>query len=133
MAFSGTSQMRARLKKPSKLLLNRLTGFGPITLASSLGSGPFVSATRDKVADRNGTRRYDERRVSIRGIFNTTVSGKWVVPARINVPLEDHRDLEDRLTNARRRPVLVYDRTKDCGWLVPEFSLVVHMALTYLN
>jgi ankyrin repeat protein len=70
---------------------------------------------------------------SIRGIFNTTVGGKWVVPTRLNVGLEDNRDIEDLLMNARRRPVLVYDRNEDRGWLVPELSLVSHMALSYLN
>lgn len=70
---------------------------------------------------------------SIRGIFNTTVGGKWLVQTPLNVTLEDNRDLEDLLMNAHRRPVLVYDRKEDRGWLVPELSLVFHMALTYLN
>jgi ankyrin repeat protein len=70
---------------------------------------------------------------SIRGIFNTTIGGKWIVPPRLNVPLEDNRDLEDLLMNAHRRPVLVYDRKEDRGWLVPELSLVFHMALAYLH
>jgi hypothetical protein len=71
--------------------------------------------------------------ISVRGIFSVTIGGKWVVPARLNVSLEDDRDVEDRLMNACQRPILVYDRVKDGGWLVPELSLVVHMALTYLN
>lgn len=71
--------------------------------------------------------------VFFRGIFNITVGGKWVVPARLNVPLDDDRDVEDRLTNACRCPILVYDCAEDRGWLAHELSLVVHMALTYLN
>ncbi|KUL83211.1 hypothetical protein ZTR_10023 [Talaromyces verruculosus] len=70
---------------------------------------------------------------SIRGIFNTTIGGKWIVPPPLNVPLEDNRDLEDLLMNAHRRPVLVYDRKEDRGWLLPELNLVFHMALTYLH
>ncbi|RAO70059.1 uncharacterized protein BHQ10_006071 [Talaromyces amestolkiae] len=70
---------------------------------------------------------------SIRGIFNTTVGGKWTLPPRLNVSLEDNRDLEDLLRAASRRPILVYDHNEDRGWLVPELSLVFHMALTYLH
>uniref|UniRef100_A0A093UL03 Ankyrin-3 n=1 Tax=Talaromyces marneffei PM1 TaxID=1077442 RepID=A0A093UL03_TALMA len=70
---------------------------------------------------------------SIQGIFNTTVGGKWIVPTRFNVSLEGNRDVEDLLMNARRRPVLVYDRNEDRGWLVPELSLIAHMTLMYLH
>lgn len=70
---------------------------------------------------------------SILGIFNTTVGGKWVIPTRLNVSLEESRDLEDLLMNSRQRPVLIYDRKDDRAWLVPELNVIVHIALTYLN
>ncbi|KAH8703635.1 hypothetical protein BGW36DRAFT_414097 [Talaromyces proteolyticus] len=59
--------------------------------------------------------------LSIRGVATATV------------PLGEIRDVEDRLINADRRPILIYDRTNDRGWLVSELILVLHMALTYLN
>jgi hypothetical protein len=70
---------------------------------------------------------------SVQGIVNGTIGGKWLLPRGLETPLFENREYEDRLMNACDRPLLLHDLESKTAWLVSELSLVLHMALTFLN
>jgi hypothetical protein len=67
-------------------------------------------------------------------IVNGTIGGKWTLPKGLQASLVGTgREYEDRLEKASDRPMLVYDWSTKSAWLVPELSMTLHLAHTYLR
>lgn len=63
------------------------------------------------------------------GVFGATLNGKLVLAKPHRAILEsDARLFDDNLRNSRTRPLLLYDTESKRGWLVPECSVLLHLA-----
>jgi hypothetical protein len=71
--------------------------------------------------------------ISIKGIISVSGSTKWVLPKGLSASFEETHDFDDRLEQACSRPILVYDFDAKSAWLVSELSMVLHMALVFLE
>ena len=72
--------------------------------------------------------------MSAKGIIAATFSPKITIPRRLRATTKQ-LDLffEDRVLRARDQPSIVYDVEKKQGWLVPELSVVLHIAHTWAS
>jgi len=71
--------------------------------------------------------------VSIKGIFSITGNTKWIMPKGLSATFLGTRDFDDRLDGSCNRPILVYDIDARSAWILSELSVVLHMALVYLE
>ncbi len=72
--------------------------------------------------------------VSAKGIMTATWSPKVTFPRRLRATTKQiNLFFHDRLLRARDQPSIVYDVEKKIGWLVPELSVVLHIAHTWAS
>lgn len=72
--------------------------------------------------------------MSAKGIITATFSPKITIPRRLRATTKKiELFFQDRLLSARDQPSIVYDVGKKQGWLVPELSVVLHIAHTWAS
>ena len=71
--------------------------------------------------------------LTVKGIANGSLGGKWLATKTQAVSLEHNHDVFDLIDDTKDRQVILYDVESKCAWLVSALSLVLHIALVYLS
>ncbi|OMP83918.1 hypothetical protein BK809_0001301 [Diplodia seriata] len=71
---------------------------------------------------------------SVMNFFTAQISGKLMVHRTAHQRLRGiHDSILDKLRNSKDLPILLFDAKTKQGWLVPELSAVLHMALAWAS
>ena len=71
--------------------------------------------------------------MSAKGIVTASLGSKITIPRRMRVTTKLGLFFQDRVLRARDQPSILYDVEKKTGWLVPELSVILHIAHTWAS
>ena len=71
--------------------------------------------------------------LSIKGIFTATLGPKITIPRSLRATTKLNHFFQDLILRAKDQPSILYDVGRRQGWLVPELSVVLHIAHTWAS